>query len=269
MDDFILNEETYYSPEANKRYLSFHQYISIAGGLLIGGCEAKAMAELNGEWQDPTPEAFIVGGYVDAFFDNSLDKFKAEHPEVFTQKGELKAPYKRAEKMIERCTRDELFMKFMGGKKQVIMTAYMFGCDWKCKLDSYIPGVAIVDLKTTSGMHKAWRINNLGYVSFVEAFSYEKQLAIYQKIVEINTGEHLPCYIAAVSKDDCPEIAIIEIDDFTLQNALNEIEKNMPMVLAVKNGETPPIRCECCDYCKSTKVLTDPINFRDLITETE
>lgn len=264
-----LTNENYYSREADKAYMSVHQYLDFMGHMGIYGCEARAMAKLNGEWEEETTEAMLVGSYVDSYFEGTLAQFQAEHPEIFTQNGELKAKYKQAERMIERCEKDELFMNFMSGEKQKIFTAELFGCEWKCKLDSYIPGVAIVDLKTTANMHKAWRVADYGYASFVEFWGYTLQLAVYQKIVEICTGDHLPCYIAAVSKEDYPEIAIIEVDDFTLENALNEIKMNMDSVLALKNGEAKPIMCGKCDYCKSKMVLTDPINYRDLINGEE
>lgn len=266
MDDFTLNNDTYYTPEANKRYLSVHQYLDFAGGLLSKGCEARAMAMLNGEWEEPTTDAMLVGSYVDAYFESTLDKFKAEHKEIFTQKGELKSQYKRAEKMIARCEQDEYFMKFMSGEKQVIMTAEWGGCDWKIKIDSYLPKVAIVDLKTSADIHRAWRTPD-GYATFIEAFNYDKQLALYQKVVEINTGYKLPCYIAVVTKEDSPEIQIIHVDQFTLDNALNQIKMNLQNVISVKGGESEPIRCERCDYCKATAKLFKPINYRDLIVE--
>ena len=53
----------------------------------------------------------------------------------------------------------------------------------------------------------------------------------------------------------------------TLDNALNNIEMNIQSVLAVKNKEVEPIRCEKCDYCKSTKVLKGAISMFDLINE--
>jgi hypothetical protein len=108
-------------------------------------------------------------------------------------------------------------------------------------------------------------VQDYGYVSFVEFWAYTLQLAVYQKIVEINTGKKLPCYISVVTKEDEPEIAVIYIDQLTLDHALNEIEMNMPTVLMVKSGEVEPVRCEKCDYCKSTKILTGPINLQDLI----
>lgn len=262
-----LNEQNYYSVEANKEYMSFHQYISFVGGFGIYGCEAKAMAMLNGEWEEPTSDAMLIGSYTDSFFEGTLNKFKKAHPEIFTQKGELKAGYKRAEKMIERATQDDFFMQFMSGEKQKIFTGYWAGTNWKCKLDSYVPHKCIVDLKTTANMHQSWRVQDLGRVSFVEYFNYIHQLALYQKIVEINTGEKLPCFIAAISKEDEPEIAVIGIDQQSLDHALNSIEMNMPSVLAVKNGEAEPIRCERCNYCKRTTKLTGVIHYNDLIFE--
>ena len=265
----IITEENYYEREIGEHYISFHEYLEYAGHLAEGqGCEARAEAKRKGEWEDDMrTTAILVGSYVDAYFEGTLDKFKINNPDIFTQKGELKAPYKRAEKMIARCEKDDLFMQYMSGKKQVIMTGYMFGTNVRCKIDSYIPDVAIVDLKTTSSLHKAWRIQDQGYVSVVEYWFYTGQLAWYREIVRQNTGKELPCYLAFVTNEDNPEICIVHIDDMTLKHALNEIEMNMPNVLMIKSGEVEPIRCEKCDYCKSTKKLTHAISYQDLIME--
>lgn len=265
----IITEENYYEREIGEHYISFHEYLEYAGHLAEGqGCEARAEAKRKGEWEDDMRTiAILVGSYVDAYFEGTLDKFKINNPDIFTQKGELKAPYKRAEKMIARCEKDDLFMQYMSGEKQVIMTGYMFGTNVRCKIDSYIPDVAIVDLKTTSSLHKAWRIQDQGYVSVVEYWFYTGQLAWYREIVRQNTGKELPCYLAFVTNEDNPEICIVHVDDMTLKHALNEIEMNMPNVLMIKSGEVEPIRCEKCDYCKSTKKLTHAISYQDLIME--
>ena len=260
-----LTKNNYYSKEADQEYMSVHQYLDFIGHMGVKGCEARAIAKLAGEWEDETTTAMLVGSYVDSYFEGTLNEFISDHPECFTQKKELRAPYKMAERMIERCLRDEYFMATMSGEKQVIMTAYLFGCDWKIKMDSYIPGKAIVDLKTSSDIHKMWQVEDYGYTPFTEYWAYTLQLAVYQKIVEINTGKKLPCYISVVTKEDYPEIQVIYIDQLSLDHALSEIEMNMQSVLAVKNGEAEPIRCERCDYCKHTMVLAGPINHRDLI----
>ena len=43
------------------------------------------------------------------------------------------------------------------------------------------------------------------------------------------------------------------------------VENNVPKIQALKNGTFKPIRCDVCDYCKHTKVLTKPILYTDLL----
>lgn len=265
MSDFVLTADNYYSLEADRRFFSVHQYFDFCGTLGFSGCEGRAMAKLKGEYTPETTTAMLVGSYTDSWFEGTLDTFKKEHPECYTKKGELKVEYKRAEKMIERCQKDELFMQFMSGEKQKIFTAELFGTMWKCKLDSYIPGGAIVDLKTSADIHRAWRVGDLGYCNFIEYYGYTTQLAIYQRIVDICTGEKLPCYIAVVTKEDSPDIEIVQVTQMYLDDALNKVQMNMPSVLAVKNGEVEPIRCGHCDYCKATKKLTKVLRMDELI----
>ena len=81
----------------------------------------------------------MVGSYVDRYFEGTLDAFKSEHTEMFKKDGNLKAEYVKADALIQRAERDELFMKYMSGEKQVIMTAELYGTPWKIKMDSYIP----------------------------------------------------------------------------------------------------------------------------------
>jgi len=264
-DDFVLTADNYYSSDANWRYMSVHQYLDFVGHMGVHGCEKRAMASLNGLYEKEKSTAMLVGSYVDSYFEGSLQQFKAENPEIFTQKGELKANFKQAEKMIARAEKDEKFMAYMSGDKQVIMTGYLFGCDWKIKIDSYIPGKAIIDLKTTADLHRAWRVQDYGYASVAEYWGYTVQMAVYQKIVEINTGDKLPCILAFVTKEDSPELKLCYIDQMTLDHALNEVEMNMASVLMVKNGEVDPIPCGKCDYCKATEPVEEVINIADLI----
>ena len=265
-EDFVLTNDNYYSQEANVRYMSVHQYLDFCGHMGVQGCEKRAMASLRGEYEKEKSTAMMVGSYVDSFYEGTLDKFKQENPDIFTQKGELKAAYKQAEKMIERSLKDKKFQAFMSGEKQVIMTGYLFGCDWKIKMDSYIPHKAIVDLKTSSdNLHRAWKVQDYGYANCAEYWGYTLQMAVYQKIVEINTGEKLPCILAFVTKEDSPELKLCYVDQMSLDHALNEIEMNMAGVLMVKSGDVDPIPCGKCDYCKATEPIEEVINIADLI----
>lgn len=106
-----LTSENYYSQEANQEYMSVSGYKDFAGTYGKMPCEFYGMEKLNGRWQDEKSTALLVGSYVDSYFEGSLDQFKKDNPEIFTQKGELKANFKQAEEIIARIERDEYFMR--------------------------------------------------------------------------------------------------------------------------------------------------------------
>lgn len=259
-----LTALNYYSQEVNKEYLSVSQYKSFIGSLGRNGCEYKALEELYGRWRSKKSTAMMVGQFVDSYFEGSLSCFKRENPDMFTQKGELKAPFKKAEEIIARIERDSYFMKYMSGQKQVIMSGELFGAKWKIKIDSYIPDVAIVDLKVMESITDLKWVKDFGYTDFVRYWNYDIQGAVYQEIVKQNTGKKLPFYIAAASKQDEPDIRIIHVTDNYLQEALNMVEANLPRILRVKSGEEMPDRCELCDCCRHNRILEKPISIADL-----
>lgn len=263
----ILTSENYYSNEANREYLSVSQYKDFIGTLGKVGCEAYAMAKLDEEWVEDMEEsdALMVGSYVDAHFEGTLDLFKAQHPCMFKKDGGLMAKYIKANEMINRCERDPLFMMYMSGEKQVIMTADMFGAKWKVRIDSYHPGTCIVDLKTCQSITKQFYHRDIGYMNFLHEWGYYIQGAVYQEVVRLNTGKQLPFYIAAVSKEKVADIRLIQCEQSLLDEALIEVEGNISQVLMLKNKECEPIRCDCCDYCKHTRVLDMPIMSSEIL----
>lgn len=125
-----LTSENYYSQEANREYMSVSGYKDFAGTYGKLPCEFHAMEKLNGNWEDEKTTALLVGSYVDSYFEGSLEQFKKDNKEIFTQKGDLKSDYKQAENIIARIERDKYFMKYMSGQKQVIMTGELFGTKW-------------------------------------------------------------------------------------------------------------------------------------------
>ena len=80
-------------------------------------------------------------------------------------------------------------------------------------MDSYIPGVAIVDLKVMASLTKLEWVRDIGYLDFVRYWGYDIQGAIYQEVVYQNTGKRLPFYIAGISKESTPNIEIIHVQD--------------------------------------------------------
>ena len=223
----ILTNENYYSPEANREYMSVSQFKSFEK------CEAAAMAELNGEYERPQTKALLVGSYVDAHFEGTLDIFKAQHPEIFKRDGSLKADYVKADEIINRIERDKLFMQYMSGKKQVIFTGELFGAKWKSKFDSYLAGDKIVDLKCMRSMDRV-----MG-VSFVEHWGYDIQGAVYQALEK----NHLPFYLAVATKEDTTNLEVIHIPQWRLDECLNHVKQQLPHILKVKNGQIEPERC--------------------------
>ena len=162
-----LTAENYYSQEANREYMSVSQFKDFAGTYGRLACEFAAMEKLEERWKDEETTALLVGSYVDAYFEGTLEQFKAEHPALFKKDGGLKAEYVKANEIIARIERDKYFMKYMSGQKQVIMTGELFGAKWKIKIDSYIPKVAIVDLKVMASITELKWVKDLGYLDFV------------------------------------------------------------------------------------------------------
>ena len=184
----VLTAENYYSKEANKEYMSVSQYKDFAGTYGKMACEFSAIEKLEERWAQKKTTPLLVGSYVDSYFEGTVGEFKKETPEIFTQDGGLKAPYIQADKIIERMERDPLFMMYMSGKKQVIMTAELFGTKWKIKIDSYAEGIAITDLKVVESITKPKWVRDIGYLDFIRYWGYDIQGAIYQEVVYRNTG---------------------------------------------------------------------------------
>ena len=251
-----LTKANYFSPKANWEYMSVSQYKSFSE------CEARAMAELRGEYIRAKTVSLLVGSYVDAYFEGSLDKFIAENPEIFTQKGELKKDFKHAEYIIKRIERDPFFMKYLSGRKQVIKTGEIDGIPWKIKIDSYHKDKAIVDLKIVKDFKPIYKEGE-GRLSFIEAWGYDIQGGVYQKI----ENNKLPFFISAATKENEPDLAVIKLPQEMLDVALEITRANVRRYYDLKRGISEPIRCEKCDYCRRTKVLTRVIGLEEFIDD--
>ena len=260
-----LTANNYFSKEANMEYMSSTQLKSLVGSMGRPACEEHALKLLKGEITEEKSTDMLIGAYVDAYFSDEMQDFLKNNSDViYTKSGSKYAHFKQADEMIERVKRDKLFMEFMSGEHQKIFTAEMFGTKWKCKLDSYHKGKCIVDLKCVADIYKTFYVKDYGHMNFIEYWGYITQLAIYQKIVELNTGEKLPCYICAVDKTSHPAIEIIQIPDDRMSVELSLIEYDVKHAIALKNGEVTPLRCGKCAYCKDTKIIQSPITLDEL-----
>lgn len=253
-----ITRDNYFSPEADAEYMSNSQFKDFLK------CEFTALAKITGEYTSPITAALLVGSYVDAYFEGTLKEFKSNYPEIFKRDGSLKADYVKAEYIIERVKRDELFMKYLSGEKQIIMTGKIGDVPVKIKIDSYHKGKAIVDLKVVKDFQPIWDDNIKRKLPFVEYWGYDIQGAIYQEIVYQNTGFKLPFFVAAVTKESEPDICIMNVPQERLDLCMDIVKAMIPRFQAVKQGTENPSRCEKCDYCKQTKVLDRIIDYRDL-----
>lgn len=252
-----LNNDNYFSGDANKEYMSVSQFKAFEK------CQAAALAELQGNYIRERSTALLIGSYIDTYFEGMLDEFKKENPQIFKRDGNLKSDYVSADNIINRLNQDKLFMDFMDGEKQVIMTGEINGVPIKIKMDSYHPNKKIVDLKIMRDF-KSMYVADRGRLNWVEAWRYDLQGAIYQEIVRQNTGKRLPFFICAATKESEPDIVIIEVPQSYLDLELRNFSGLVQKYDAIKKGLIEPERCEKCDYCKKTKVLTKPVKLGEL-----
>ena len=249
-----LTADNYHSSESNMVYWSVSQFKEFER------CEACGLASARGEYVREETDALLIGSYVDAYFSGELGEFIDAHRDVMFSKrgGGLLAKFQRADEIIRAVNRQPLMLEFLAGEKQVIQTAEMFGVPWKIKMDVYRPDERIVDLKCVKDFGDIWDGTLGSRRSWLEYWGYDIQGAIYQKVVEENTGKKLPFYLAAVTKEKVPDVAVIEIPQHILDAALGMVEAKIERFDLIKAGEVEPIRCERCEYCKASKRLTEP-----------
>lgn len=245
-----LNAGNYFSRAMNMRYMSVSQYKA------FNACEAAALAEIKGRYRREETVSLLVGSYVDAFYEGTLDAFRETHPQIFKRDGELKSDYIQANEIIARTMRDRYFTKLMSGEKQVIMTGKIAGVDVKIKIDSLRPDM-IVDLKVIKDFDDL-TLDDRGRLPFFEAWRYDMQGAVYQEIVRQNTGKKLPFVLACATKEKVTAIDAVEIEQHSLDFCLDEFAAAIPGFDAIKKGIIKPERCEKCDFCKETRKLKKP-----------
>ena len=250
-----LNENTYYSEEASREFMSVSQFKNFAL------CEAAALAELKGEYTPDHGRALLLGSYVDEMLTGtkeSQDKFVEENrADLFKKNGDPYADVAQADEAVSCVMKQPVMLKYLGGEHQVVMTGEIEGVPMKGKFDSYAPGKWVADLKYL----KDFRSPNF-FENAVSYYGYDIQLAVYRELIKQNTGETLPAYLVIVTKQDPPDVAVAEVNEFDLDIALTKFKANVRRFQDIKEGKIEPERCEGhdCPYCRATKVITEPID---------
>ena len=242
-----ISKENYYTPEADSSTFSVSQY------KLFKQCEAKALAKVKGQYRQADNEAFLLGKYIHAYSEGTLEQFKADNPGLFSSrgatKGQLKSAYQVADKMIKTLSKDKVCNNFLQGEKEVIIQGEIFGVKWRGMVDILnINKGFFGDLKTTQGIFKKY-----SGLNFIEQYGYIEQMAVYRELIKQQFGVDLIPYIIAVTKEDIPDKAVIRIDKGYTDNKLQEMEFYIERFQAIKDGKVEAVGCGVCDYCKSIK----------------
>ena len=246
-----LTNGNYHVTEANKAFWSVSMFKA------FDKCEASGLAQCRGLYKREMTDALLIGSYVDAYFSEEMDEFVGKYENVmFKKNGEFYAKFEHANKIISAVENQPLMLDYLDGDKQVIQTGRLFDVDWKIKMDVF-NGERIVDLKCVKDFEPIYK-EGFGRMSWVEYWGYDIQGAVYQKIVELNTGKKLPFYIVAVTKEKVPDVTVLQLPQSVLDTALKVVESKIDRFDLIKTGEIEPEGCGHCEYCKSVKVLTEP-----------
>ena len=272
-----LTDKNYYDKASSLEYLSvslFKEFMK---------CEAAAYAELKGEWlpeRDETP--LLVGNYIHSYFESPeaheafLDckdakgvsnRDKMLNKRIKKEKV-LKKDFKVADTLIERMAGDNNFMQLYGaGDKEVIVTGEINGIKWKGKIDSLRLDLGkFFDIKTNKDLHgKNWVFKdgrNLP-TTFVEAYGYHLQMALYRELIFQQFGVSCEPVIFGVSKQDPPELMTIHFETEEMQDLLYDglatIQEYQEHIKAVIDGKEEPRGCGMCDYCRSKSSFANNI----------
>jgi hypothetical protein len=250
-----LTQKNYYGEKANRAYVSVSQLKDFLK------CPAMAMAKLKGEYAQEKSRALLLGSYVDEMLtgdEDSQTKFIAEnYDELYKRGGSPYADVSKANETIARIRKQPLMMHYLSGKHQVIMTGEIEGVPFKIKMDSYNPEEYINDLKYMASL----RSPNL-FTPMVEYWGYDLQAACYQEIVYQNIGKRLPFFFTVATKEDPAHLAVGQISQWNIDRAMDIVRANIVRIQKIKAGEIEAERCEDygCDYCTSTKIITEPID---------
>lgn len=263
----LNNDEVYYGKEANWQYMSVSQYKEFVK------CEAAALAKLKGDYEPlNNPKALLVGNFVHSYFESPeahtifIEQNKDEMYSKRKPHGLLK-DFKVAQAMIERVEREPFFNFLWKGEKEVVVTGELFSTEWKGKIDLLnIEEGYFVDLKTTRSIdNRMWSTDYGQYVSFIEGYGYVTQLAIYEKLLEMEYGKPFEGFIYAVSKEEPPNVQAIEVDWHKKMFEYDLVEQRMEGILKVKHGEAKPEMCGNCEYCRQHKELNGFVGSDQLI----
>lgn len=243
-------------------YFEDDEYMSVSQFKKMQKCELDGITPRK---QEDMSDALLMGSYIDAFVEGTLDSFIETHPEMFSSRGktegQLKAVFKQAGDICEYIKNDERIQQFLSGEKQKIMVGKINGVPFKIKMDSYSEGIAINDLKIMRSVTDS----DGNFYDFIRPWGYDTQLACYQEIVYQNTGLKLPCFIVAVTKETPINSIIVNVPQHFLDVALYQVESQIVTMYEAKMKLREATKCGKCKTCISVREKTPIISLNSIV----
>lgn len=249
----VLNQENYYSKEADMEYMSVSQW------KLFNECEAKALAIIEGREDATYKDSFLEGQLFEAVVTGGKELFISKHPELISTRGatagQLKSEFKKVITSAEKFNSQNFFRNIIDKcEKQVILTGEINGIKVKCALDLFDKETnSIYDIKCMKDFKEQWSKEEKAYVPWYYHWGYVLQLAVYREIVRQNFGEPKEIGLIAATKEDIPDITANSFSSDLLDIELETFKNNIKRYDNIKKGIEIPLACNCCDYCKKIK----------------
>jgi hypothetical protein len=262
----VITSRNYHDLENKRTHFSASQWRSWCE------CEAKTLAYIRGDWKQPETEALLVGSYVDRALTapDELEAWVARHKDdVFGKKGDKSAAFRKADKMIERVKKDEMWQRLAKiGKFQEVLTGKIGGTDWAYMADVLVddPAIAmLLDFKTCADFDEEWMLtdgNKWQKGHWIDAAGYWRQLAIGRELFIQKYGYAPVCGIIASKKPatDDKEVGLgmwVMDNEVRLGCEIGRIEELLHRIIAVKACELPPTKCGRCEYCLSKSSFSE------------
>lgn len=249
--DFLSTDELYFRDT---------EYMSVSRYKKLNKCELDGLEDFT----TPSP-SMLVGSYVDHYVEGTLEEFIENNPEIISSrgptKGKLKSEFRQADEICEYIDSNKRIQQFLSGEKQTVMTGNINNIPFKIKMDSYSKGIAINDLKVMRSVS-----NSHGeFIDFITPWGYDIQLACYQEIVFQNTGEKLPCYIVAITKENPINSVIVNIPQHILDSRLYDVQENIEHLYKIWTNEIEPEGCGVCKTCIEQRKNTPIISLDSII----
>lgn len=249
-----LNQQNYFSKEANKEYMSVSQFKNFEL------CEAKAINDLEIDFQDEK-DAFLEGKLFEAIVTGHKNLFIAQNPKVISSRGpttgEIKSDFKKVINAAEKFNKQDFFNNIINKcEQQLILIGEIEGIKVKCALDLFDRQTnSIYDIKCMSDFKEQWDKKEKAYKPWYYTYNYVLQLAVYREIVRQNFGEPKEIGLLAATKEILPDVQALTFDSELLDIELEYFKNKIKHYDNLKKGIEVPLACGNCDYCKSIKVI--------------